>query len=67
LNWKGTNTFIHGKYNQAEQSGTEKGETNRAQETDCGKTAEAPRLSSRIEEAQGKKAVARTVEAVKRA
>jgi hypothetical protein len=55
---------VHGKYNEVEQRRTQKSETYRAQEAQGGQAAEAPRLSSRIEEAEGQEVGPRPGEAV---
>src|SRR5579864_1149092 len=56
---------IHGKHDKANQRRTQESQTRRPKETQGGKAAQAPRLSTRIEKAQGQETGPRTGEAVR--
>src|ERR1700757_4037479 len=55
---------VHGKHDKTQQRRTEEIQTHGAQETQGGQAAEAPRLSPRLEEAQGQETGSRPGEAV---
>jgi hypothetical protein len=55
---------IHGEYDEVKQRRTQEIKAHRAQETQSRKTAQASRLSSRIEKAEGQEAGPRPGEAV---
>jgi hypothetical protein len=66
-NYKFIPERVHGKYNKTQQRRSEENKAHRPQETQGGKAAQAPRLSSRIEEAEGQEIGPRPGEAVKAA